>query len=217
MYRSATKNTKIRLESYLLAWWENNKESYPFRETSDPYKVLVSEMLLRRTKRDQVAAIYHEFFEKFPDPYAIMNSSPEEIAGIIKPLGLINRAAQIFEICSTICKERAGTIPSDQKELIALPGVGRYIANVVLTMGFGKPKPMIDTNIRRVLSRILGMKSCSRRESREKIYRVYENILPKDAYREFHFAMIDLAHQLCVPRNPLCSQCPVDTLCYYSS
>lgn len=210
-----TSSSKRRLASSLLTWWEENKESYPFRETSDPYKVLVSEMLLRKTRGDQLAAVYHEFFEKFPTPSSVVSSSLEEIADIIKPLGIVSRANHILEICKIICEQRDGEVPSNGEELNALPGVGRYIANVVLTMAFRNPKPMVDSNVKRVLSRVLGIEPGPPKGTSEELWSAYGKILPEDAYRQFHFAIIDLAHKLCVLKNPLCSRCPLNILCHY--
>ena len=203
-----------KLASILLAWWKENKEWYPFRATSDPYRILVSEILLRKTRANQVAAVYHDFFEKFPNPCAVMNSTPEDVADIIKPLGLVSRADHIFAISKILCEQRDGEVPSTEKGLKALPGVGEYIANVVLTMGFNNPKPMVDSNVKRVLSRIIGIEPNSREASRQ-VWNTYDEILPKEGYRDFHFAIIDLAHQLCIPLNPLCFKCPVNTLCHF--
>jgi A/G-specific adenine glycosylase len=210
---SATDIFSRKFASYLLNWWEENKKSYPFRETSDPYRVLISEILLRKTRVKQVVAVYDEFFERFPDPCSISSSSPEEIAGIIKPLGLVSRANQIFKICGIICKERGGKIPSTVEELKALPGVGRYIANAVLAIGFGNPKPMVDSNVKRVLSRILGLNSLD--ANSDQLWCIYNEILQRNTYRHIHFAIIDLAHQLCLPSKPHCSNCPMKTLCHY--
>lgn len=141
-------------------------------------------------------------------------SSPEEIIKTIKSLGLVSRAYDIFEICNILCNEKCGKVPSTARELNALPGVGRYITNVVLTMGFGKPKPMVDSNVKRILSRLTGF--AAPYENSDRLWNIYNEILKIIKYREMHFAMIDLAHQVCVPNQPLCSECPVRGLCRYN-
>jgi len=209
---SVTPSFGRKFASCLLTWWKENKKWYPFRKTSDPYRVLVSEILLRKTKAEQVSAVYHKFFKKFPGPCSASSSSSEDIASVIKPLGLVSRANHIFEICKIICKDN-GKVPSTAEDLEALPGVGRYIANAVLTIGFGDPKPMVDSNVRRVLSRIIGLNSLD--ATSDQLWGIYNEILQRNTYREIHFATIDLAHQVCLSSKPHCSECPMKTLCHY--
>jgi A/G-specific adenine glycosylase len=214
---AATAYLEDNFACLLSAWWEKNKEWYQFRETSDPYRILVVEMLLRKTRRSQVAAIHDEFFTKFPDACSVARSLPEEIGKIIKSLGLSSRVYDIIETCKTICERYHGRVPSNEKDLNALPGVGAYITNVVMTMGFDTPRPMIDSNVERVFSRILGIGSDSSKNMFSIILKTYKKIAARKSYREFHFALLDLSHQLCKPVNPACSRCPVAELCKYCS
>jgi len=187
---------------------------YPFRETADPYRVLVSEILLRKTTARQVANIYGEFFAKFPTVEDLCRARLEEIIEIIKPLGIVTRANDLLLAAKTIVQEYKGTVPSDKDLLTQLRGVGRYIANCVLSFGYGKTVPMVDSNVERVLSRVSNLPT-NKQGAKGEFWQIYSELAPIKKRREFHYALIDLAHKICTPRSPKCSDCPISRCCKY--
>jgi len=205
-----------KIASSLLHWYREEGRSYPFRKTTDPYRILVCEMLLRKTTAKQVANIYNDFFSKFPTVEHLSRASIEQVAEVIRPLGIVSRARDLLEAARTISLKYRGEVPEDDKALRALRGVGRYVANCVLALGYGKPSPMVDTNVNRVLSRILNLQRAGRDES-EKIWQAYSELAPKENLREFHYALIDFSHTICRAKNPKCHQCPLNNYCKYYS
>ena len=201
----------------LLNWFRKEGQKYPFRETSDPYKILVCEILLRKTRAEQVAKIYSHFFAKFPTVESLSNAPEEEIAKIIKSLGIIRRAKDLSIIAKKIVDVYDGTIPDKESELISLPGVGSYVANCILLFGYGKNfGSPIDTNVNRVLSRVLGYEKFRSWSPKDEIIQTYSSLAPTRNRRSFHHALIDLAHSICKFKNPECTICPISEFCNYS-
>jgi A/G-specific adenine glycosylase len=198
----------------LLKWFEKNGVNYPFRYTSDPYRILISEILLRQTTAKQVATIYGRFFKQYPNPYALMEASNSELKKVIKPLGIASRARILKQIARDLVNEFQGQVPKDMESLIRLGGVGRYIASCVLTFGFNKPTPMVDVNVMRVLSRIYQI-PIDKAHS-EQYWVLYTRIAPYKKVHQFHYALIDLAHLLCKTRKPFCQVCPIRPHCIYA-
>lgn len=198
----------------LLKWFEKNGVNYPFRCTSDPYRILITEILLRQTTAKQVAAIYGRFFNRYPTPFALVGASESELKRMIKPLGIASRARILNQIASDLVNEFQGQVPREMECLIRLGGVGRYIASCVLTFGFNKPTPMVDVNVVRVLGRIYGIPID--RSPFEPFWELYAEVTPRKKARQFHYALIDLAHLLCRTRKPFCYACPAGRLCTYA-
>lgn len=201
----------------LLEWFEKEGISYPFRATSDPYKILVCEMLLRKTTAKQVAKLYDSFFSKFPTVESLSKASVEEIVVVIKPLGILSRAYDLLQAARMIVWRYGGKVPYDGSLLISLKGVGRYIANCVLAFGYGKTVPLVDSNVNRVLSRILDLRTDRRGEPKRELWQAYSELTPNKNRREFHYALIDLAHKVCTARDPSCGRCPIHEHCKYTA
>lgn len=199
----------------LVHWWESNRREFPWRQTRDPYRILVAEILLHRTKAEQVAPVYIAFMKRFPDLKSLAMAPEDEVKKMLYPLGLRWRVTLLISMVREIADRYNGTIPSESKELESLPGVSHYIASAVRSFGPGLPDPILDTNTVRILGRVFGVSvSDSSRRSKE-FRRMYESIMEKKRAREFNFAMIDLAALLCKPTNPICHQCPVQKMCNY--
>jgi A/G-specific adenine glycosylase len=197
----------------LLKWFRTNGKHYPFRETSDPYRILVAGVMLRQTTARQVSLVYGGFLQKYPTPAALARASLEELRETIRPLGIRKRASNLKRIGTILMATFDGLVPSMTDELLKLPGVGPYIAGCVFTIGFHKPAPMIDVNVERVLSRIYGIDR--EKNTYPSLTRLYNQLSPKDMERDFHFSLIDLAHAYCRASNPTCGLCPIKSQCCY--
>lgn len=199
----------------LLSWWFGHRRSFPWRETHDPYRILLSEVMLHRTRADQVLKVYPEFLRRFPSPGDLASASQRDVEEILRPLGLRWRARLVSLMARKLVKEHGGQIPSDPRKLKALPGVSEYIASAVMCFAFGVPEPLLDTNTVRIVGRVFGIptRDASRRS---KIFReAYRFLLDEERPREFNYAMLDLGALLCRARRPLCKVCPVRELCEY--
>lgn len=213
-------NVEDKIVRRLLYWYEKHGRSYPWRQTRDPYRVLVTEMMLQRTKSDQVARIYTEFLQKYPNPSALANSELEEVERLLLPLGLRWRARKIWELGRALMERFNGVVPDSYEELLTLPGVGQYAAAAVLCFAYGKNLPVIDANVCRVVSRIFNLKPAgeARRDRRlvQKIQDLHAYV-PPEKCPQYNWAILDLAAMVCLPRKPLCPNCPLNDVCLYAA
>lgn len=144
----------------LLKWWESNKEEFPWRKSTDPYKVLIAEILLRKTTSQQVLKVYEVFLEKYPNVITLAQASLADLKGILRPLGMEHKRSDLLlKLACTIKNTYGGIIPYSLNELLKLPGVGRYVASGVLCLAHKEDVPMVDTNAIRVIQRVFGFRS----------------------------------------------------------
>ena len=200
----------------ILKWYEQNKRDYLFwRNTKNPYYILVSEMMLQKTTVKQVRGLIHKFIEQFPTPKDLAQASVEEIEELITPLGMEHKRAVRYKKWALIVLEKhGGQIPNSEKDLISLPGVGQYIANSVLCLGFGKDVPLLDTNIVRILERVFDIKSSkARARTDKKLWDFVRNITPSGKSRDVNLALLDHGALVCTAKNPKCTICPVNDNC----
>ena len=201
----------------LLAWWDPSSFDYPWRKTSDPYKILISEFMLRKTTRNQVKRIYEDFFRKYPSIKALHGADVESIKNTIRSLGMEHfKAVALKELAEIVVKEYDKKIPEERRLLEKLPGVGAYIANAVLCLAYGKNVPLLDTNTVRVLKRVFSLMSTRKRVRDDpKMWEFVSSLIPKNRARNFNLAVLDFAATICLPKKPKCSICPLLAICDY--
>lgn len=204
-----------QFQTLILRFWEQHgRKSLPWRLTADTWKLLLAEILLRKTTSAQAAEVFHQIQNYTPEAVAQMDSSVLE--KILKPLGLHKiRATGIKEIARLVVGAGDEQYSSDEY-LRSLPGVGRYISNSVRCCAFGHAAPALDTNMIRVIERVFSVKS-SRRRPREdsKLWVFAETLVPYDNAREFNWGVLDLGAAVCTARNPRCKECPLREICDY--
>lgn len=205
----------IKIHERLIEWGTKNLREFPWRKTQDPYKVFIAEILLHRTKADQVEKIYNDFIKKYPDFQSICKSTPEKIVKELFCLGLSWRSKYLHEISCQILRKYGGKLPTDKEELLKLPGVGPYIASAFLCFTYGSPEPMLDTNIVRVIGRVFGLEitDSSRRNKKFKFH--MRGLIELEDPRLFVFSLLDFAEAICKPKHPLCENCPLNNVCYF--
>jgi len=210
---------KLRKELFvetLLEWYKINKRCFPWRKESDPYRILISELMLQRTQARQVEPVYLEFIERFPNASMLVNSSIKEIESAIYPLGLAHRAIRIRHMAEQLQDKHLGVVPDDIKGLTDLQGVGPYVANAVLSFGFGKDVAVVDANVARVIVRAFTFSVRSSRPHTDRaLWSFYQEMLPSGHGPDLNRAIIDFAAAICVARKPLHSQCPIRDHCDY--
>lgn len=205
-----------RFVNELLRWYEQNKRDYLFwRNTKNPYYILVSEMMLQKTTVKQVQNLVHKFIERFPTPKHLAEASIEEIKNIITPLGIEHRRAVRFKNWAGIINEKySGQIPDSEKALTSLPGVGKYMANSVLCLAFNREVPLLDTNIIRILERVFDIKSRKARARTDKKYWDFvRRITPPGKSRDVNLALLDYGALVCTAKKPKCLTCSVTDIC----
>ena len=196
----------------LFSWHKQHYQKFSFRNASDPFHILISEMLLRQTRGRQVDKIFPLLIALYPTPQALAKANIRDIENIIKPLGMRGRARQIIEVSRIIAEKFKGSVPNDWDSLLSLPGIGKYIAGCVKAFAFNEIVPLIDVNVKRVLSRVFGVNP----KNEKALCQLYLTLSPRKNIREFHYALLDLAALICKSKNPRCLKCPVKDICEYS-
>ena len=205
--------TKL-FQGKLLEWFEKHGREFPWRRSSTTnYEIIIAELLLQRTRAETVAPYFQQFIQEFPTWEKLANASELQLQAYLRPVGLWRRrAATMRELAKEIVKTQ-GHFPSDREKIEALPGVGQYIANSVLLFHFSRPKPLLDTNMARVLERVYGPRQLS-----DIRYDPYLQSLAKQTVmckrsKDINWAILDLAAQVCVIRSPRCELCPLSGQC----
>ena len=199
----------------LLDWYARNQRDLPWRRHRDPYRIWVSEVLLQQTRVDQAIPYFHRFIERFPDLLTLAQARLSEVLKVCEGMGYYARARNLHKAARQLAEERRGHIPDTLEELLELPGIGPNTAHALLSIGFGQSYPVLDGNVRRILSRLAGLGGDLRKQDRSRtLCTTAQNLLPKERSATFNQAMMDLGALVCTPRKPLCVECPVSSLCY---
>ena len=211
----------------LLAWFARAARDLPWRHTRDPYRVLVSEIMLQQTQVSRVREYYPRFLERFPDLDSLARAPARAVREAWDGLGYYARARNLHALAKSVAgrgdaekgvagKSVAG-LPEDPEELIKLPGIGRYTAGAVASFAYEKPVPAVDTNVARVLSRVFFGNSRQRLSGnrQRRIWSLATALVPRNGKRAWRFnqAMMELGALICVARNPKCPECPVREVC----
>ncbi|NAZ24553.1 MAG: A/G-specific adenine glycosylase [Thermofilum sp.] len=198
------------LRRRVIDWEKKHWNPYPWRIERTPYKVLIAEILLKRTTRQAVLREYPKFIVKFPSPQELNNAPTEKIAEELKHLGLYRqRAEHLKALAEALVKAYGGNVPNSWDGLVKLPGVGPYIAGAVLSFGYGKPAPVIDSNVMRLLGRLTGLKLGKAEEYLQLLWR----LVPEKDHEYFNYGLIDLGFSVCRYGQPKCTDCPLSDLC----
>lgn len=210
---------KRQFAGFLTKWRKSNNydSEFPWRNSKSSYRIIISEILLKKTAREQVAKEWKAFIKNFPDFKSLNNARLAKLERILRPLGLEHtRARQLKKLAKYILKKHSGRIPKSKEDLLKLPGVGPYTANAVLCFAFHKDVSMLDTNIIRVLQRVFSLESSSIRiRTDKKMWEFAEGLPPKGKGKEFNYALLDFASKVCTARNPKCPTCPMRKICGY--
>lgn len=200
----------------LTRWHSHNARAFPWRETTNPFRILIAELLLQATFAAKVVPIYEEFVRRYPTPHLLATASVEEIEEVIRPLGLLSRARVLREIGRALVERYEGRVPREEKDLRALPRVGEYTSGAVLSFGFGVRASIPDTNVIRLLQRFFGLYNPrkSHRGSPPKALRaVALDVVPEGGARELNYAMLDFGALVCTSLRPKCEECPLSMKC----
>ena len=201
-------------------WGITNRRSFPWRQTKDPYKILIAELLLQATAAVKVVPIYEEFITRYPTPASLASASIDQIEAVIRPLGLPSRAQAISKIAELLVQDHDGAVPSEREKLLNLPRVGNYTAGAVQSFAFGLRAGIPDTNVIRLLQRFFGLPASrpSHRGSPPRIIlRAATDVLPTRGVADFNFTMLDFGSLICTSRRARCLACPLCSHCCSNS
>ncbi len=172
---------KRQFQKKLLSWYDQQARSLPWRETKDPYRIWVSEVMLQQTQVKTVEAYYGRFIGRFPSVQDLAQAAPDEVMKSWEGLGYYSRARHLHRAAREVVDRFDGRIPDTLEDLISLPGIGRYTAGAILSIAFGKPEAVLDGNVIRVLSRMFHITEDVRKTSTQKmLWSLSESLLPRN-------------------------------------
>lgn len=198
----------------LCEWYRINQRTLPFRKTRDPYAIFVSELMLQQTQVDTMIDYYNRFMASFPTIEALANAPLESVLKAWEGLGYYRRAAYVHKTAQKIVSEYQGAFPNNYKDLLKLPGVGRYTAGAILSIAYMIPTPAIDGNVFRVITRLLMIDDdITTAKAYQKVEKELQLMLAYDNPSDFTQALMELGALVCL-RQPKCQICPVKSHCF---
>lgn len=198
----------------LLEWYGSAKRDLPWRDTDDPYKIWISEIMLQQTRVDTVIPYYHNFLEAFPTVYDLAEASQQQVLKQWEGLGYYSRGRNLHDAAKTVVQEFQGEIPSTHKEITSLKGIGPYTAAAVLSIAFDKTYAVVDGNVLRVITRLFGIPDDIRSGATKKeVQQIADNLIPDTHPGDFNQAVMELGATVCAPKNPQCESCPLSVDC----
>lgn len=212
-----------KFRSSLLLWFAVHRRDLPWRRTRDPYHIWVSEIMLQQTRVAAVLDHYAEFLRRFPTVAALAEAPEADVLAVWSGLGYYRRARMLRLGAHAVVKEYASVLPRTAAELLSLAGIGAYTSAAIASIAFGEAVAAVDGNVERVIMRVAGLAQSNAPVSSPvrvkdrglptRIRQLAQELLDREHPGDFNQAMMELGATLCLPRNPLCAQCPVVQLC----
>jgi A/G-specific adenine glycosylase len=207
-------NDRRAFRRRLLAWYGRHGRDLPWRTTSDPYHILVSEIMLQQTQVDRVLPKYREWLEKYPSLDALASASEEEVTATWYPLGYNIRPKRLQTIAREAVARYGGELPADEETLLSFKGIGAYTAGAIRSFAFRQRAAILDTNVARVLFRVfVGTGDPKNHAMKRHLWAVSEALVPSRQVFDFNQALMDLGATVCVARHPKCLVCPMTKAC----
>lgn len=191
--------------SQLPAWYQEHGRTFPWRDTTDPWSILLAEVLLRQTRASDVVPVYDSLLARWPSPSLMACSAPADVRRVIAPLGLPTRGDHLVATSGQLCNNYGGCVPSSLADLLTLPGIGAYAARAIRCLAFGGEDALVDGNVRRILTRVLQLPHLSVRKLQE----LADLLVPSGAARQHNLGLLDLGALICRPGRPRCECCPI--------
>lgn len=213
-----TDETGVEFRERLRRWYRESARVLPWRGVEDAYATWVSEVMLQQTRVATVIERYTEFMERFPTVAALAAAEEQEVLALWSGLGYYRRARMLLRGAKYVRDELGGVMPKTAAGLLALPGVGEYTSAAIASIAFGESVAVVDGNVERVLLRVLGEREEKTSAAKARLRAVAQELVPArsragNAPGDHNQAMMELGATVCVPRGPLCLQCPVMELC----
>ncbi|WP_306518898.1 A/G-specific adenine glycosylase [Gemmatimonas sp.] len=200
----------------LHSWFRTHARDLPWRRTRDPYRILISELMLQQTQVSRVLDFYRRFLERFPDLHSLAKAKPQRVLEAWAGLGYYARARNLHKLAKHVTDTRDGVIPNDPGELRSLPGVGAYTAGAVASFAYEKRAALVDTNVARVLHRVFAPELDPKSGAGlKRLWHIAEQLLPRTGRVVWthNQALMELGALVCSARSPKCGECPVHQMC----
>jgi A/G-specific adenine glycosylase len=198
----------VHVRRALLRWYDQHRRDLPWRETRDPYRIWLSEIMLQQTRVAAVLDHYRIFLERFPNVQALAAASEDDVLAVWSGLGYYRRARMLHQTAQQITEKQGGSFPRNSEALLVLPGIGRYTAAAIASIAFAEPVAVVDGNVERVLQRFIGISLTT-----PQIWQHAQALLASSRPGDFNQAMMELGATVCAPREPRCPTCPVRNWC----
>jgi len=198
----------------LLGWFRQFQRDLPWRRTSDPYRIWLSEIMLQQTRVAAAIPYYERFLHRFPDVHALAAAPQEEVLRLWSGLGYYSRARNLQKAAQQIVAKHGGQFPGRLDDVLALPGVGNYTAAAILSIAFGEKHAVLDGNVARVVARLGAIRGDLRESQRwQELQKTADGLLEPKSPGDWNQAMMELGATLCIPKSPQCLLCPVAQFC----
>jgi len=208
-------STKAKpFSNHLLAWYYKNKRSLPWRETKNPYPIWLSEVILQQTRVAQGLPYFNRFLNQYPMVTDLANASEEEVLRLWQGLGYYSRARNLHKCAQIIARELDGKFPETMKELLPLPGIGRYTAAAIASLAFDEAEPVVDGNVYRVLARYFAVElDIASSKAYDHFYQLSQSLIDNNAPGDYNQAIMEFGALHCKPNNPDCDNCVLNGGC----
>jgi A/G-specific adenine glycosylase len=204
----------LAFQRRLLRWYRRHQRPLPWRRTRDPYKILVSEIMLQQTQVDRVIPKYREFLRRYPTIEDLARARARELRRVWYPLGYNIRPIRLRKLAREVVARHRGRIPNSYDGLLAMDGVGRYTAGAVLSFAFGQDAPILDTNVARLLQRYVGLPQRPRNaQTHRRLWELARRVIPPGQAYHINQAMMDFGALVCTARRPKCPTCVLRRRC----
>ena len=200
---------RLILQERLLAWYDEHQRDLPWRNTTDPYPVWISEVMLQQTQVQTVIPYYLKFLEHFPSIAALAQADTDALLRLWAGLGYYSRARNLQRAAQIVVEKYGGRFPQSHTDVLALPGIGRYTAAAIVSIAFGQSYAVLDGNVSRVLARLLSMSGDPKSSAvQNRLWEAAQQLLPGARPGDFNQAVMELGATVCSPRQPRCLLCP---------
>ena len=204
------------MKAPISKWFKNSTRVFFWRIKPSPYKIMIAEFMLQRTKAEQVEPVYKKFLQQYPDIVSLSKARIKSVEKYTSSLGLHKRAPNFMNAAKYIINNFKGEYPKTRKELLTIPGVGDYVAGAIMAVCFNNADYVIDSNIARFINRYAGLNLTGEIRRKKVIVEKAKKIFKVNDQRNFLFALLDFTAVICKPIVPLCNECPLRKKCKYS-
>lgn len=198
----------------LINWYNNHKRDLPWRNTSDPYKIWLSEIILQQTRVKQGLPYFNKFVAQYPTVQNLANAPEDEVMRLWQGLGYYSRARNLHECAKSVVNIYDGKFPNTYNELLNLKGIGKYTAAAIASFAFGRTVPVVDGNVFRVLARYFDIsEDISQPKTFSTFFNIANELIPEDQAASFNQALMEIGATICTPKNFDCGNCPLAQDC----
>ena len=205
---------KLNINTKLIDWYQKNGRDLPWRRSTDPYAIWVSEIMLQQTRVETVLPYYERWMAELPTLEALVSADQDRVLKLWEGLGYYRRSLNLHKAAKVVLEKFDGKLPEDVKSLESLPGIGRYTAGAISSIAYNQQSPILDGNIKRVFSRLFNISTpIDTSKTQKELWLFAEDLLPENNPGDLNQSLMELGALICSPKNPACDRCPLNADC----